>query len=101
MHKMGGVHLCCGVSISGVDRFCGFPPRLVLVPHREDDPGYDLVADHTHTHKVKEPCTKIARRGPVPFYPSHSIEVSVFIYVSTVCVHNSEAPRVSTALHHT
>ena len=25
-----------------------------LVPHREDDPGLRLVADHTH----KEPCNK-------------------------------------------
>ena len=30
----------------------------------------------------KEPCTKIARAG-VPFYPSHSREVSVFIYLFT------------------
>ena len=36
-----------------------------------------LVADHTH----KEPCTKTAGRGPVPFYPSPSREVSVFIYL--------------------
>ena len=38
-----------------------------------------LVADHTH----KEPCTKTAGRGPVPFYPSPStVEVSVlFIYL--------------------
>ena len=36
-----------------------------------------LAADHTH----KEPCTKIARAGTVPFYPSHSREVSVFIYL--------------------
>ena len=37
-----------------------------------------LVADHTH----KEPCTKTAGRGPVPFYPSPIVEVSVlFIYL--------------------
>ena len=36
-----------------------------------------LAADHTH----KEPCTKTAGRGPVPFYPSPSREVSVFIYL--------------------
>ena len=32
-----------------------------------------LVADHTH----KEPCTKTAGRGPVPFYPSPSRGVRV------------------------
>ena len=35
-----------------------------------------LVADHTH----KEPCTKTAGRGPVPFYPSPSRGVR-FIYL--------------------
>ena len=38
-----------------------------------------LVADHTH----KEPCTKTAGRGPVPFYPSPSRGVR-FIYLLTV-----------------
>ena len=37
-----------------------------------------LVADHTH----KEPCTKTAGRGPVPFYPSPSRGVR-FIYLFT------------------
>ena len=37
-----------------------------------------LVADHTH----KEPSAQRSQgRGPVPFYPSHSREVSVFIYL--------------------
>ena len=38
-----------------------------------------LVADHTH----KEPCTKTAGRGPVPFYPSPSRGVR-FIYLFIV-----------------
>jgi hypothetical protein len=41
-----------------------------------------LVADHTH----KEPCTKTAGRGPVPFYPSPSrgVRFYLFIYLSAV-----------------
>ena len=47
-----------------------------------------LVADHTH----KEPCTKTAGRGPVPFYPSPSRGVR-FIYLFTGCFIREEPPR--------
>ena len=48
-----------------------------------------LVADHTH----KEPCTKTAGRGPVPFYPSPSRGVR-FIYLSRIrgARHNTYTP---------
>ena len=41
-----------------------------------------LVADHTH----KEPCTKTAGRGPVPFYPSPSRGVRVIYLFTAICV---------------
>merc|ERR1712078_505938 len=40
-----------------------------------------LVADHTH----KEPCTKTAGRGPVPFYPSPSRGVRFIYLCMTSC----------------
>mmetsp|Transcript_11495 Transcript_11495/g.33756 ORF Transcript_11495/g.33756 Transcript_11495/m.33756 type:complete len:292 (-) Transcript_11495:480-1355(-) len=40
-----------------------------------------LVADHTH----KEPCTKTAGRGPVPFYPSPSRGVRFIYFFSVSC----------------
>jgi len=71
----------------------------VLAPHREDDPGYLVVADHTH----KEPCTKIHLLVEVyvfiylaeglhgrdhmvsPRYLEHGIRILIFVRVGVYC----------------
>ena len=45
----------------------------------------------TYLHSHKEPCTKTAGRGPVPFYPSPSRgHRFIFIYLFTLTLHSLE-----------